>query len=150
MAGRDRIEVTLDVSADPQLREAPKVTFRGCTEMMDLMLSMRRDFGIDPATWPVPEGDSHAEMLLRELVLKVRGEWFLAYKEAEVCHCRKVSAATVDEAILAGAHTPQMVSRQTSASTACGTCRPDVQKMIDHRLHMGIPAVGRKSLRRTA
>jgi bacterioferritin-associated ferredoxin len=135
MPGRDRIEVLVEASSLAN----PKVQFRGCRELMDLMQSMRKNFGANPTKWPVPGGDSHSEMLLRELVLKLRGEWFLAYKEAEVCHCRKVSAATVDQAILAGAHTPQIVSRQTSASTACGTCRPDVERMIQHRLHAGLP-----------
>lgn len=134
MPGQDRIEVMVD----PAAKSEPTVRFRGCSAMMDLMQGMRKNFGVNPAKWPIPEGHSHAEMLLRELVLKLRGEWFLAYKEDEVCHCRKVSTEIVDRAILAGAHTPQVVSRQTSASTACGTCRPNVQKMIDHRLHAGI------------
>lgn len=134
MPGRDRIEVVVDSSkANP-----PQVRFRGCTEMMDLMQMMRKSFGVDPRAWPIPEGTSHAEMLLRELVLKLRGEWSLAVKDKEICHCRKVSAETIDQAILAGAHSSQVVSRQTSASTACGTCRPDVEKMIEHRLHAGL------------
>jgi bacterioferritin-associated ferredoxin len=141
LPGQDRIEVEVDPSAASQ----PQVRFRGCHAMMDLMQGMRRNFGVNPAKWPIPEGRSHSEMLLRELVLKLRGEWFLAYKESEVCHCRKVSAEAIDRAILSGAHTPQIVSRQTSASTACGTCRPDVQKMIDHRLNAGIQKVDSKT-----
>lgn len=134
--GRDRIEVRFEGSS-------PRVQFRGCSELMNLMQSMRKNFGVDIQQWPVPKGSSHSEILLRELVLKLRGEWDYPYKEDEVCHCRHVSCQTIDQAIVAGAHNTDTVSRQTSASTNCGTCRPEVQKMIDYRLSGGlnIPAI---------
>lgn len=130
LEGRDRIEVDANGGV-------PQVRFRGCTELMDLMQSMRKNFGVDLKLWPLPQGNSHSEILLRELVLKLRGEWRYPFKDEEICHCRNVSCRTIDQAIIAGAHTPAVVSRQTSASTACGTCRPDVQKMIDYRLRGG-------------
>jgi bacterioferritin-associated ferredoxin len=141
MRGRDRIDVEWDADDSGP----PKVRFYGCSELLDLMKTMRQNFGADLRAWPVPSGASHCEMLVRELVLKLKGEWQPIAKYAEICHCRKVSAATIDAAILAGAHTPQMVSRQTSASTACGTCRPEVQQMIDHRLHAGLPDEARSA-----
>jgi len=137
LEGRDHIEVNMD-------GVTPKVQFRGCTELMSLMQSMRKSFGVDLKQWPVPHGTSHSEILLRELVLKLRGEWDYPYKEAEVCHCRGVSCHTIDQAIVAGAHTTTMVSRQTNASTNCGTCRPEVQKMIDYRLSGGLMAAPAK------
>jgi len=129
--GRDHIEVRMD-------GVTPKVQFRGCTELMELMQGMRKSFGVDLQAWPVPRGASHSEILLRELILKLRGEWKYPYQAAEVCHCRNVPCHTIDQAIVAGAHTTEVVSRQTSASTACGTCRPDVQKMIQYRLQGGL------------
>jgi bacterioferritin-associated ferredoxin len=133
LEGRDRIEINMEGAA-------AKVHFRGCTELMGLMQSMRKNFGIDLSRWPIPNGTTHSEILLRELVLKLRGEWKYPYQEAEVCHCRNVACHTIDQAIIAGAHNTETVSRQTSASTACGTCRPEVQKMIDYRLNGGIVA----------
>jgi len=123
LEGRDRIEVL-----------GEQVRFRGCSVLTQLMTSMRKEHGQDIRQWPAPSGADHAEILLRELILKLHNEWQFPYKEAEVCHCRNVSCRTVDQAIIAGAHTTSIVSRQTSASTACGTCRPDVQAMIDYRL----------------
>jgi bacterioferritin-associated ferredoxin len=137
--GRDHIEVNMETPT-------PKVQFRGCTELMGLMQGMRKNFGVNIQQWPVPNGSGHSEILLRELILQLRGDWNYPYKEAEVCHCRTVSCRTVDQAIVSGAHTTEIVSRQTSASTACGTCRPDVQKMIDYRLNAGTVAdAGKKS-----
>ena len=137
LEGRDRIEVNME-------GPTPKVQFRGCTELMGLMQSMRKNFGVDLKQWPVPNGTSHSEVLLRELILRLRGEWNYPYKEEEVCHCRSIACRTIDQAIVAGAHTTDIVSRQTSASTACGTCRPEVQKMIDYRLSGGTAAAADK------
>lgn len=137
LEGRDRIEVNLEGAS-------PKVQFRGCTEMMGLMQGMRKSFGVDIRQWPVPNGASHSEILLRELILRLRGEWNFPYKDAEVCHCRGVSCQTIDQAIIAGAHNTATVSRQTSASTNCGTCRPEVQKIIDYRLNGGTQSASDK------
>lgn len=83
---------------------------------------------------PEPEGNSPASLLLRELVLKIQNRWSPPYQEEEICHCRGISLKTVDAAIVAGAHDSRKVSRWTSASTACGTCRPDVESYLRFRL----------------
>lgn len=137
LEGRDYIEVECEDS-DPQGPQVPgivkKVSMLGCTEFMEMMQRMRKNFGVDISKWPLPEGTDHSSLLLREMILKLRGEWAFPYAHAELCHCRSVPAHTVDQAIIAGAHTTDVVTRQTSASTACGTCRPEVQKIIDYRL----------------
>lgn len=130
LEGRDQVDVEID-------GPAAQVHVRGCTEMLGLMHKLRKNFGANLKQWPLPKGATHSEILLRELILKLRGEWNYPYKEDEVCHCRSVSTHTIDQAIIAGAHTTDMVSRQTSASTACGTCRLDVQRMIQYRLTEG-------------
>jgi bacterioferritin-associated ferredoxin len=124
LEGRDRIEVS-----------GSQVRFRGCSELTGLMKQLRGEHGPELGQWPLPEGTSHSEILIREAILKAKGEWKFPYQEAEVCHCRGVACRTVDQAIIAGAHSTDVVSRQTSTSTACGTCRPDVQKMIQYRVH---------------
>lgn len=81
----------------------------------------------------LPVGNSIADILLRELLLKAQGLWKYPYQDRQLCHCRAVPTSVVDEAVICGAHTPEEVSRQTSASTACGTCRPDVEEIIKYR-----------------
>lgn len=131
LQGRDFIEVELDAnSADSAMR----VNMVGCASFMDVMKSMRKNFGPDLRQWPVPTATDHASLLVREIILKLQGQWEFPYKDAELCHCRSVETLTVDQAIVAGAHTTEKVSRWTTASTSCGTCRPQVQKIIDYRL----------------
>ncbi len=138
LEGRDEIAVECaetGVSAPGAPMGAVKfVSFVGCWDFMNMMQKMKKSFGADIAKWPVPQGQDHGSLLLREMVLKLRGEWQFPYEHAEICHCRSVATQLVDQAVIAGAHTPEVVTRQTSASTACGTCKPDVQKIIDYRL----------------
>ncbi|HJV43382.1 molybdopterin-dependent oxidoreductase [Caulobacter sp.] len=47
-----------------------------------------------------------------------------------VCACLKVGAKTVDAAIAAGANTPDAVGAATGAGTNCGSCRPEIARMI--------------------
>lgn len=86
---------------------------------------------------PLPLGHSPAELLLTEAILKARNEWNPPITEDEVCHCRNVALQTIDTAIVCGAHTAEKVSAWTSASTACGTCRPSVEAHLRFRLRSG-------------
>lgn len=125
--GRDSLEI---------FEENGKVRRRviGCEALLTLVQDLRARFGDDPAKWEPPAGPAHQEILVREFIQRLKGEWKLPYAHDELCHCRMIPTRVVDQAIVAGAHTPEAVSRATSASTACGTCRPDVEKILAYRL----------------
>ncbi len=126
LPGRDRIEAHLD-------QDGWKISVVGCVALTrEIQNRMRAQ--PDPTRWELPVGVGHEDLLIRELILRAKGEWNFPYVEAEVCHCRSVETAIVDQAILAGAHSCKQVSSQTNASTSCGTCRSDVKKIIDYRL----------------
>jgi bacterioferritin-associated ferredoxin len=133
LEGRDLIEVEYEGETAPGVLAVKSVSMIGCTDFMNMMHSMKRSFGADVSKWPLPNGTDHGSLLLAEMILKLRGEWNFPYMDEELCHCRSIATQTVDQAIIAGAHSPEVVTRQTSASTACGTCRPTVQKIIDYR-----------------
>lgn len=111
-----------------------KVNFIGCFEFTQLVKNYRAKFGNDVFKWPTPKGASHSEILIREFILKLQGKWDYPYKDEELCHCRHVTTKTVDQAILNGAHTHDLIMLWTGCSTACGTCKPDVEKIIHYRL----------------
>lgn len=50
---------------------------------------------------------------------------------ARVCDCNAVSKAQLVEAVLAGATSLRAVCDRTRAGTGCGSCRPEVQRVID-------------------
>jgi NAD(P)H-nitrite reductase large subunit len=50
---------------------------------------------------------------------------------AQICDCNAVSKGRIVEAVLGGARSLQAVRDCTRASTGCGACTPEVQKIID-------------------
>jgi bacterioferritin-associated ferredoxin len=127
LKGRDRIEVTVEAGKPDQWKVI------GCHEVLQIIKDNRSQHG-ELSKWPMPTGNSHSEILVRELLQKSKDAWQLPYLHEELCHCRGVPTDVVDQAIIAGAHAPKVVSRWTTASTACGTCRPDVEKLLAYRL----------------
>jgi assimilatory nitrate reductase catalytic subunit len=53
-----------------------------------------------------------------------------ADKGPMVCACLKVGAKAVEASIVAGARTPDAVGKATGAGTNCGSCRPEIARMI--------------------
>ena len=51
--------------------------------------------------------------------------------EVRVCDCNAVSKAQIVEAVLSGARSLQAVCDRTRAGTGCGSCRPEVQRIIE-------------------
>ena len=79
---------------------------------------------------PVPTGTTPEQLLLRELLLKIRGEWGDAPSDPELCHCRKIPQTHVERAIILGAHTIEKVRARSAANTSCGTCLPEVEELF--------------------
>lgn len=131
--GREEAELRLELNDKNEILKA-ELRGIGGPDLLDMLISCRRTLNGSLSLLPLPEGHSSAALCLREVILKAKGEWDFPYKEQELCHCRAVPTEVVDQAICAGAHTPQKVSAETSASTACGTCRPDVEAILAYRL----------------
>ena len=51
-----------------------------------------------------------------------------------VCSCRSVRATSIAEAILSGARTLAEVGDTTGAGVTCGSCRPEISRMLARRL----------------
>lgn len=48
-----------------------------------------------------------------------------------VCHCMGITNGMIKDAVKAGAKTLEDVQEQTGASTVCGACLEDVQRLVD-------------------
>lgn len=106
----------------------------GCWNFLQLAQTYKTYKGQSVQSLSLPAGSSYYELLMKEVILRAQGKWNYPYKEKELCHCRMVDTEVVDQNILRGAHTPEQVSRLTTASTACGTCRPTVEDIISYRV----------------
>ena len=140
IAARDQIRLRGVFEADGGLNQI-KLTGIGCPELIVRLEQMREQLHTSASRgslqlheFELPTGADHTAILFRELFLRARGEWHPPYVEAELCHCRSVPTARVDQAIVCGSHTIQQIARETSAGTSCGTCRTDSEALIRHRL----------------
>lgn len=131
--GRDEILIEIPDSQGLDLAKA-RIKAIGCNQLLSLLRKYQVQFGLDLRLWPYPEVQGHAEMLLLEALKKMRGEWQYPYSHQELCHCRRVDLVLVDECILSGAQSVPEVCRLTGAGTACGTCQPEIEKIISYRL----------------
>ena len=134
--GREQLEFDYEVDSDGAFTSA-KLTGVGDHTFLVHLHNYRKNLKGNLKDLPLPAGRSTAELMIAEAVLKARDEWKPTFTDEEICHCRLVPLAVVDAAIVAGAHTPEKISAWTSASTACGTCRPDVETHLRFRLRTG-------------
>jgi bacterioferritin-associated ferredoxin len=132
LAGRDEITLSLDV-VNGEIKSS-SLTGRGCPEMLATMQAWRPKLSGDLKNLGLPQGDSHSEILLREAILKAKGEWDFPYKEEELCHCRAIATSKVDAAIIGGCRSVRAIARETSAGTSCGSCRVETEAIINYRL----------------
>ena len=130
LSGRD----CMSVEVNEQSGAVTRVKVFGCRHLLKLVGELRRTYGVHPQNWPLPHSTDHASLLVRKFILVLKNQWQLPVEGDEICHCRQISSAVVEEAIMSGAHTPELVSRWTSASTACGTCRPIVSEVLQYLL----------------
>jgi bacterioferritin-associated ferredoxin len=134
---RDELHFYLKLRGDEIM--ASNLRAVGCPALLSLVKALRTNLHGSLKNVALPEGNSHAVLLIREVLLKARGEWKLPYEDVELCHCRAVPTVKVDGAIVTGAHTVLQVSARTSAGTSCGTCKPDIESLIHYRLGRKAP-----------
>jgi bacterioferritin-associated ferredoxin len=112
-----------------------KLSAVGCLDLLKLAQEWRPKLsGLISELPPPPKANDHASLLLKELILRIKGQWFLPYQDHELCHCRSVETKKVLDAIYLGAHSASDVSKLTTAGTSCGTCRPDIEALLSYVL----------------
>ena len=132
--GRERLELDIEYEGNKIINL--KISGLGSLQFLRFVNSLRSLSGIKISELEVPQGylAQPDQLLFRQAVLELKKLWNPPYLQKQICHCRSVSTQVVENSILVGANTTNQVSRMTSASTACGTCMPDVQAMINYIL----------------
>jgi len=133
--GGDAVSLQLELRG--RQIQSSKLSGTACTSLLKLMAEWRTHLKGSIDDVPIPKGEDHASILIRELILKAQGRWEFPYSEEELCHCRGVPLAKVDAAIIAGCKSSASVSRETSAGTSCGSCKPDIEAVLRYRLNRG-------------
>jgi len=55
-------------------------------------------------------------------------------RPAKVCLCKSVTRQQIIESIQRGHHTLESIAQDTLATTGCGTCKPQVKKILEETL----------------
>ena len=58
-----------------------------------------------------------------------------------VCVCHAVCERRLEAAVAAGNDTPEKIERHCGAGGDCGTCRPEIERLIE-RITLGAPRCG--------
>ena len=103
----------------------------GSTYLVSKMNQLKKLHGASPLKWPeLTEINSADDLLLQEFILKCLGKFSFVYEHSELCHCRMVPTEKVFEAIKQGCTSVEAIGKATLAGTGCGSCRPDIEKML--------------------
>ncbi len=103
----------------------------GPLTLIQRLNELKLKYGTHPKTWPeIATLKSHEDMLINEFILKAKNAFKLAYDHEELCHCRMVPADKVYSAIKQGCCSIEDVGRATLAGTGCGSCRDDIEKLL--------------------
>ena len=131
-SGREYLELHLSIDSD-QIQSV-KMKAIGCLSFLALSQQMKAKLMGPVAALSLPEGHDHSTLIWREIILQIKDLWKVPIEHKELCHCRKVDTEIVDRAVVYGAHNVETIRRRTSANTGCGTCKEDVEKVINNRL----------------
>jgi bacterioferritin-associated ferredoxin len=126
--------ISLQLELDGRQIKSSRLSGTACTSLLRMMSQWRTKLKGSLDEVALPTGEDHASILIRELILKAQGRWEFPYKDEELCHCRGVATCKVDSSIIAGCKTAASVSRETSAGTSCGSCKPDIEAVLRYRL----------------
>ena len=128
----DRIHISVHIGAGDLIQ---KVEYKAITTLT--LLKWLRFISDDwvGKSWDVVRQTkfdipSTDQSVIRQVIRSLHGDWKLPYEEGELCHCRSVPTPKVLRALRLGCRDVEGVGRQTSAGTACGSCRKDSEKLI--------------------
>ena len=134
-SSRDEIAMNLTLSGQKLVRaEIKSIACPECLLEIKKLKQNLKAHSDDFSQMPLPKGSHHSAILIRELIMKSRNQWNFPYRELELCHCRQIATEIVDASIIGGLHRVGEIGEKTMAGTACGTCRPVSQMLIDYRL----------------
>ncbi len=75
--------------------------------------------------------DDRAELLFRAMAVAPPAARRRCRTTALICNCNGVTKAQIIEAVLGGARSVSAVCDATRASTGCGSCKPEVQAIVE-------------------
>ncbi len=89
----------------------------------------------------LPDKKIHCSVLGDEALREAIADYFRKTKQEDripvipekkiICACKQVTDADIEDAVLEGATTLELVKKKTGAGTVCGMCVPEIEKQIE-------------------
>lgn len=133
LVGKDELAIKLEVKDGKII--SSEVRAIGCLNFLRSVQKLKSQLKGELEQLPIPTATDHTSLLIKEVLLLAQSRWHLPYQDDEICHCRGVRTETVCDAIVNGSHTSEAVSLRTNAGTSCGTCKPDVESLLNYYLN---------------
>ncbi len=154
----DEMHILVQVDKDSDRIKACRWSTFGCasaiasTSMLSVMITEENGMKIDDALklrpqhildrlGGLPDKKVHCSVLGDEALREAIMDYFTkagqkaripAPVEAKIiCACKQVTDTDIEDAVLEGATTLDLIKKKTSAGTGCGTCIPDVEDLIE-------------------
>ncbi len=110
--------------------DGERVQISGSLRLLQLADGKKQAEGADPRLWqPILQAELNEELLINAFIRKVKNP-VSTPEHDEVCHCRMVSRDKIESAIYQGCRDVNGISQRTLAGTGCGSCRPDLERML--------------------
>ena len=132
---REWVEFHFETDPATGVIKKSSVKAQGCLPLLEAVQKAALGFQgqkLNDIAWN--KNSDHWDQLILEALSRLQGMYERPYKDEEMCHCRKITTDKIEAAIVLGAHTPEKVKAWTTAGSGCGTCRPNVQSLIDFRV----------------
>lgn len=110
------------------------VQFLGPKTLSEKIFAQKKQFGADPQKWQKVNVTDSYDVLLNEFILRCQNQYKIPYEHEELCHCRMVATEKVINAIKQGQFSVSEVSRVTMAGTGCGSCKKDIDDLLNYLL----------------
>lgn len=103
----------------------------GSLGLLNLLKKTIEEQGSQPEKWQAyKEIKSDDEAFLNYFIQKIQSSE-ISTEHDEICHCRMVGRDKIEQSIFQGCRTREEISRTTLAGSGCGSCRPDVDKILE-------------------
>ncbi len=120
-------EITIEKSENGQ----SNIHCEGSYDLVKKINSYRKQYGDNPIAWPeTAQVKDSSDILINEIIQKLKDSYKLTYQHEELCHCRLVPTEVVVQSIKQGCRSVKEVSRVCKAGTGCGSCIPNIEETL--------------------
>lgn len=154
----DEMKVMIQIDSDSDRIKACRWSTFGCasaiasTSMLSVMITENEGMKIDDALklrpqhildrlGGLPDRKVHCSVLGDEALRGAITDYFKKTEQINripappttkiICACKQVTDADIEDAVLEGATTLDLMMKKTGAGTGCGTCIGDVEELIE-------------------